>query len=95
MRAEIGKQAWCVKLYLMSSKASGTTRISGCSGSRVHAQKEALLSVEFTGKPWTLLNHCLSFATSETMATGTWKMLHNCKKDGLLRSLKEDLRQLC
>ncbi len=55
--------------------ASGTTRTSGWAGSRVQAQKEADRSVEAQApRPTTLLNHCRSRSTKDTMAMGVRKM---------------------
>ena len=52
----------------------------GQAGSSVQAQKDVLRLVSLTGSPWMLLNHCRSVSTSDTIAMGTWKMLHSCAR---------------
>ena len=43
-------------------------------------RRTVLLGVSFTSpSPWTLLYHCRSVSTRDTMAIGTWKMLQSCK----------------
>ena len=63
-----------------SSRASGTTRTSGCGGSNVHAQKLERRSVSVAKRPQMDLNHWRSVSTRETIAMGTLKMVQSCER---------------
>eukprot|EP00967_Tisochrysis_lutea_P151379 scaffold294371_cov23-Tisochrysis_lutea.AAC.1 len=59
--------------HLVSSEASGTSKISGASGMIAWAQNAASLHVCLASRPLAALNHCRSVSTSETRQMGTSK----------------------
>lgn len=68
----------CVS-HLGSLQASSIMSTSGFTGIRVHAQKLIARAHAFMLMPTTLLNHCLSVSTRETIAMGTLKIVQTCR----------------